>query len=187
MRSNSLPTEHQRQAAAAKYAHQSVASVSPVGAPSDQSARPPAKSLTFGQRFSRWFSLLCVLTFVFSLLKAGHGNPFASMENAPESAYTWVTIGAGALIVLGTYWLWVFLIRWIRFTTGMVGEAAKPIPSLHEIDAQLRAEGYEPTLQDLLLVEQRLKSERNESAVLAGGSLIAMRSAARQANGKPFL
>jgi len=62
---------------------------------------------------------------------------------------------------------------------GRVDEAAA------ETDAELRAEGYNPSLQDVIAVEQHLKSERNEVALIAGGLIVGLHVMARQANGKP--
>jgi hypothetical protein len=67
--------------------------------------------------------------------------------------------------------------------------AFSPVPSLQEIDQQLRQEfpGCEPSLADLIAVESRIKSERNEAAVFTVGLLIGVHWAALQTQGGPLL
>ncbi len=63
----------------------------------------------------------------------------------------------------------------------------KPIPDLTAIDQQLRAEGYDPSIADVVAVHQHLTSQRNEAAFLAGALVIGPQLLARQAQGKPLL
>jgi hypothetical protein len=65
--------------------------------------------------------------------------------------------------------------------------AVAPIPSIAEINNQLIAEGYQPTLQDCLAVEEHLKSERNEAAVTAGVIFAGLKLGAYQSRGGKIL
>jgi hypothetical protein len=94
---------------------------------------------------------------------------------------TWFFLGPGL------FWLAVFFCSILWFGHQNIREATQPIPSLDQIDRELRLAGYTPTMQDLLAVEARLKSERNEAALLAGGLIVGLHVAARQARGKPPL
>lgn len=49
--------------------------------------------------------------------------------------------------------------------------AARPIPSPAEIELQLRLEGYEPSLQDVLAVHQLYVVQRREAETLVGIAL----------------
>ena len=91
------------------------------------------------------------------------------------------------VFVMAFIWVLVIIggILWSVHTNLRV--AVKPIPSLAEIDAQLRAEGYNPSIQDVIAVEQHLKSERNEAALIAGGLIVGLHVMAREAKGKPGL
>ena len=85
---------------------------------------------------------------------------------------------------LGGYWFCAVVFCIVRSFHREMSKALKPIPSLQEIEQQLRAEGYDPSLQDVIAVEQQLKSERNEAALTAGAIYLGTKLAARQASGK---
>jgi len=57
----------------------------------------------------------------------------------------------------------------------------KPVPSLAEIDAQLRIEGYDPSIADVVAMHQDLTSQRNEAAFFAGALVVGPHLLARQA------
>jgi hypothetical protein len=68
-----------------------------------------------------------------------------------------------------------------------LNEALKPVPTLAEIELELRSEGYNPSIADVVAFEQHLKSERNE-ALLTAGALIAIPEVLyRQALGRPLI
>ena len=109
-------------------------------------------------------------------------------SGTPHSQF--VNTVSGVLIapvfVMAFIWVLVIIggILWSIHTNLQV--AVKPIPSLAEIDAQLRAEGYNPSIQDVIAVEQHLKSERNEAALIAGGLIVGLHVMARQAKGMGY-
>lgn len=107
-----------------------------------------------------------------------------------DSGYT-IHYAQAALVLFVGYWVLVVVLKlaWAyhRAVQRTVDVMIKPIPSLPEIAAQLRAEGFDPGIQDVIAVEQHLKSQRNEAAVMLGALVIGPQLLARQAQGKPLL
>src|SRR5664280_966571 len=60
-----------------------------------------------------------------------------------------VVLGVALLIVAG-FWFLAGLGYYLRLVWRTTGEAMKPIPSLAEIDQRLRAEGYDPSIADVV-------------------------------------
>ena len=94
--------------------------------------------------------------------------------------------GSHRSIVVG-FWFLAGLGYYLRLVWRTTGEAMKPIPSLAEIDQQLRAKGYDPSIADVVALHQYLTSQRNEAAFFAGALVIGPHLLARQAQGKPLL
>jgi len=62
---------------------------------------------------------------------------------------------------------------WSGLTAGkMAHEAMQPLPSLQEIDAQLRWEGFNPTVSDCVAVQQRMQSENVMKLAVAGAFFV---------------
>lgn len=78
-------------------------------------------------------------------------------------------------------------VKYHRAVQGAVDDAIRPIPTLGEIDQQLRAEGYVPSVQDCIAVEQHLKSNRNEALLTVGALTLGVQALSRTAQGKPLL
>jgi hypothetical protein len=94
---------------------------------------------------------------------------------------------AVSLGVLAVFWFLVGMGAYLRLVWQTTGEAMKPVPTLAQIDQQLRAEGYTPTIADVVAMHQYLTSQRNEAAFLAGALVIGPQLLSRQAQGKPLL
>ena len=90
----------------------------------------------------------------------------------------------GALVV---FWLLVGMGAYLRLVWRTTGEAMRPVPSLTEIELELRRNGYDPSIADVVAMHQYLTSQRNEAAFLAGTLVIGPQLLARQAQGKPLL
>lgn len=60
------------------------------------------------------------------------------------------------------------------------------MPSLAQIDQQLRAGGYNPSVADVVAMHEYLTSQRNEAAFFAGALVVGPQLLARQAQGKPL-
>jgi hypothetical protein len=101
-------------------------------------------------------------------------------------AHPATVILAVALGVLVAFWLMVGMGAYLRLVWRTTGQAMKPVPSLAEIDQQLRAEGYDPSIADVVALHQHLTGQRNEAAFLAGALVIGPHLLARQAQGKPI-
>jgi hypothetical protein len=73
---------------------------------------------------------------------------------------------------------------YLRLVWQVTDDALRPIPPLTEIDQQLRAEGYNPSIADVVAMQQHLTSQRNGAALTAGALVIGPQLLARQAQGK---
>ena len=103
-------------------------------------------------------------------------------------AHPATVILAVALGVLAVFWLLVGMGAYLRLVWQTTGEAMRPIPSLAEIEMELRQAGYNPAIADLVALHQHLTSQRNEAAFLAGALVIGPTvSSLAQAQGKPML
>jgi hypothetical protein len=76
---------------------------------------------------------------------------------------------------------------YLRLIWQTTGEAMKPVPSLAEIDQQLRVEGHDPSIADVVAMHQYLTSQRNEPLLTAGALIAIPQVLHRQAQGKPLL
>ena len=132
----------------------------------------PRPTLSWKTRFWRIAIITSVVLVVAGFVAFKNGDPNSKNINY-AGTYLWGVV-AGFWILVG-----FFAIIWSAHRA--VGEAVKPIPSLQEIESQLRQEGYNPSLQDCLAVEARLKSNRNEAIVVAGAIILGTNLAARQA------
>jgi hypothetical protein len=92
-----------------------------------------------------------------------------------------------ALGVLVAFWLLVGMCAYVRLIWRMMDEAVKPNPSLTAIDQQLRAEGHDPSIADVVAMHQYLTSQRNEAIVVTGALVIGPQLLARQARGRSLL
>jgi hypothetical protein len=93
---------------------------------------------------------------------------------------------AVSLGVMVAFWFVGGMGAYFRLVRQTTKEAMKPVPSLAEIDQQLRAEGHDPSISDLVAMHGYLTSQRNEAALLAGALIIGPHLLARQAQGKPL-
>jgi hypothetical protein len=96
---------------------------------------------------------------------------------------------AGTYLLGGVvgFWMLVLFCGFLWTTDRALKVATKRIPSVQEIELQLRREGFDPSLQDVLAVEAHLKSNRNEGIVLAGALVLGAVALGRQASGKSIL
>ena len=127
------------------------------------------------RRFARRFTYLCVIGIALGLPDTHH-DIWGSFNLAGISALAFV--GIWTCVAFGTF-MWGFHCQ--------LREAFKPVPSLAEVDAALRAEGYDPSIADVVAMHQYLTSQRNEAALITGGILIGIHAAGRIAEGKPLL
>ena len=87
-------------------------------------------------------------------------------------------IGAPIAIMVFAWipaWLFGFLYYGWKTMSGAVDAATTPIPSLQEIEAQLRAEGYNPTLADCVAVDGYLRRNRNEKIAVGAAFVVIAR------------
>lgn len=189
-----LPSAQQREATARRFQGHGALTDSVVNEPQIvdpvSPQRPPPKSWFQGMSFCKQLSLVVML----SALAAGVlGNALAkhvvvfSMGSASEGDRSQFTIWGIGWVV---FFVWPFVMVmycYLRSFNKIMDVAMEPLPSLAEIDAQLRAEGYEPSIADCVALHQYLTSQRNEAAAVAAGIVIGSQVLARQAQGKPLL
>lgn len=200
---NDPPSREQQEATARRFSGQRTL-VTPVVV--QEAANNPAASSAaprtprgFRKTFWHWARWVTFWTLV-GLIVAAIG---AHQVDGPHFATTYRTVPAypafyplahratvvlavavGVLVVL---WLLVGMGAYLRLVWQTTGEAMKPIPSLAEIDQQLRAEGFDPSISDLVAMHQHLTGQRNEAAFFAGALVIGPQILARQAQGRPLL
>jgi hypothetical protein len=154
---------------------------------------------SFRSAFWHWSRLVTLFT-VIGLIAAAFG---AHRVNGPSFNTDYQTVPAYplayplahratvvlglAVVILVVFWFLVGLGWYLRLVWRTTGEAMKPIPSLAEIEQQLMAEGYDPSIADVVALHQYLTSQRNEAAFFAGALVIGPQLLARQAQGKSLL
>ena len=92
-------------------------------------------------------------------------------------------VGIGIGWLLG-YWLILGMIWYLRAIWVSFHQATVPIPSLQEIDAQLRQEGFNPSIADCVAVEQHLRANRNEAFLVNAALVFGPTLLAKQAQGR---
>lgn len=204
MTPNELPSAEQQQATADRYkgeralvTPQVVQEATPASLQRHRTADEPRRGLR--KVFWHWTRWLTLWTLI-GLIVAAVG---AHQVNAPNFNTTYTTVPAYpliypiahsatvvlgiALLILVGFWFLVGMGCYLRLVWRTTGEAMKPVPSLAEIDQQLRAEGYVPSIADCVALHQYLTSQRNEAAFFAGALVIGPQLLAQQARGKPIL
>jgi hypothetical protein len=198
-----LPTPEQQEATAWRYQGQRA----PVTPEPIQEAVSQPEAPVLGEQptkgfraafwhWARWLTLWTLIGFIVAAIGA-------HQVDAPNFSSTFTTVPAypaiypishGATVVLGIallilvgFWFLVGMGCYLRLVWRTTGEAMKPVPSLAEIDQQLRAEGYVPSIADCVALHQYLTSQRNEAAFFAGALVIGPQLLAQQARGKPIL
>jgi hypothetical protein len=198
-----LPTDEQRGATARRFQGQRALVAAEVVQEAPRS--PPAPSATqratrgFRRAFWHWARWVTLWTLVGLILAAIGGRqvpgPHFNASGATVPAYPTfyplahlaTVILAVALGVLVVFWVLVGMGAYLRLVWRTTGEAMKPIPTLAEIESELRQAGYNPSIADVVALHQHLRSERNEAALLAGALVIGPQLLARQSQGKPLL
>jgi hypothetical protein len=185
------PTPEQQRATAERYRGQRARQVhQPTELPhAPQQVAPPRTRAPGAWKHALWRLLVRATVWSVIALVAGIVLTLLNGENADGNPHSqFLNTVSGVLIapicVMAFIWLFVVIIGMLWGIHTNLKVAVKPIPSLAEIEAQLRAEGYNPSIQDVIAVEQHLKSERNEAALLAGGMIVGLDLMARKANGK---
>ena len=131
-------------------------------------------------------TLVGVVCFVvgIALSLTEHNNASGIASNRFENTVSgWLL---APLAVMAFFWLFAIIGFFLVAVRRNAKIAFAPIPPLQDIEQQLRAEGYSPTLQDVMAVEQRLKSERNGAAVVTGALLVGMHIAVRRLEGSRY-
>ena len=198
-----LPTPEQRESTARRYCGQRALVAAEVvqAAPSSPTAPPVAERPTGGFRRAFWLSARWVTfwTLMGLILAAiggrqvpgphfnATGNTIPAYPTFYPLAHPATVILAVALGVLVVFWLLVAMGAYLRLVWQTTGEAMKPVPSLAEIEVELRQAGYDPSIADLVAVHQHLTSQRNEAAIIAGALVIGPQLLAQQAKGEPLL
>jgi hypothetical protein len=199
-----LPTPEHQEATARRYLGQrALVTPEPV---EEATYQPPAPQQTADEprrslrkAFWHWARLVTLWTLIGLLVVAfgahqvngpNFNTTFTTVPAYPAiypSAHSATIVLAVALGVLAAFWFLVGMGYYLVLVWKTTGEAMKPVPSLAEIDQQLRAEGYVPSIADCVALHQYLTSQRNEAAFFAGALVIGPQLLAQQARGKPIL
>jgi len=193
-----LPSQQQQEMTARRYRGQRALVAPEVVQEGVEQVEAP--KLTNQQRRKRIFHQISLVLTIVAVVFIWYGwkhphrvlfNETAIDTNVPDAnqrlAPQAVSPPAFGLVLLLGYWAIVCSFLYARAVLRLTGEATRPIPSLAEIEVELRRSGYNPTIQDVIAVEQHLKSERNEALLAAGALIIGPQLLARQAKGKPLL
>lgn len=154
-----------------------------------KAAKPPRRFSTFktinlyALAASVLFIVIGLATHHTALFEPANWNDPAILDNYQSQVGPFTTWAKG-LGVIVVYWVLAYTFWYLRLAHRTTQAVLKDIPTLQEIDWQLRQEGYNPTIQDCVAIEQHLKSERNENAVLLGAILIGPQLLNAQAKGK---
>jgi hypothetical protein len=171
-----IPTPEQQAATAAKFAK-------PVPYPIDD-LRPTAAAPVEAQKrwywkLAKWMSLFCFLAFVAGVVEMVVWRNSGHVETAHGSG---LYLAGGPLmfasaLTLCVFWMFFLFIGffkvWFGLGWGFTKEALKPCPTPAEIEYELRARGYNPSIQDVLAVHAAAKREQYENVALAGGWFVA--------------
>jgi hypothetical protein len=180
---NELPTPEQQEATARRFRGQR-ALVNPEVV-QEPSCQPPAPTMagepsrSFSRvllHWARWTTFWILIGLNVAAIGAHQVNSY-SMAHASTLALVWA---AGILV---GFWCLVGVAYYLRLVWRVTDEALKPIPSLAEIDQRLRAEGYAPTIADVVAIEQDLRGQRNASLLAFGALVIGPQLLAREAEG----
>jgi hypothetical protein len=121
--------------------------------------------------------VVCVIAFI---------GASSSPPQSPANLF-WNQVTFCAILPVGLFWIVAWFFPFLFAFHENVKVAVKPIPSLQEIEQQIVLAGYTPTLQEVLLVEQRLKSERNTAVAVSAGLIVATYAGARIAKGESII
>ncbi len=133
-------------------------------------------------RFAKVYSLLCVTVLVVAVIGVGQT---AHLQNGAWEF--WNGVALWSVVLLVGFWIAVWFFSFLFAFHQNTKLAVTPIPSLQVIERELVLAGYTPSLQEVLLVEQRLKSERNTAVAVSAGLIVATYAGARISKGKPIL
>ena len=159
----------------------------------------PKATRRFRRAFWHWARWVTLWTLVGLILAAIGGRqvpgPHFDATGTIVPAYpTFYPLAHAATIVLAfafgvmvLFWFLVAMGAYLRLVWRTTGEAMKPVPSLAEIELELRRVGYKPSIADVVALHQHLTSQRNEAAFLAGALIAIPQVLHRQAEGKPLL
>lgn len=145
-------------------------------------AASPTRSQRSGRGFKHYFkkALIWVLVWDVLLFVAAMVIDQVTYQNGNNNPmwHFWDIVGGicigvfGAYVIFGIFFIFGYLVY--AFAKSLKA-ASVPIPSLPEIEAQLRDQGYDPTIQDVIAVEQHLRSNRNDALLGAAAAYGATR------------
>jgi hypothetical protein len=133
------------------------------------------------------FSLI-VSVVAIGLILIGAADPkgvLITLGNAPNLFE--VTFYFAGLVLFFGYWFLAGMYCYLRVANRQFDAARAPLPSLQEIAAHLRAEGFDPSIADCIALQNQLKREKIEHGVIAGAMFVGPTLLARQARGGPIL
>jgi len=146
----------------------------------------PHKANT-GKQVFRWLLLVVTATGILMIWVGTAHKALVFCTLGHPSAPFQVKLNAAGGVLLVGFWALVASFAYLRAVLRLTGQATKPIPSLAEIELELRRAGYNPSIADVVALHQHLTGQRNEAAFLAGALVVGPHLLAREAQGKPIL
>jgi hypothetical protein len=200
---SNLPSPEQQEATARRFHGQRALAAPVVVQEASRCPVPPLEPQRPARGFrrafwhwARWATLWTLLGLIGAAIggRQVDGPHFATTGTTVPAyptmcplAHAATVVLAVALAVMVLFWFLVGMGAYLRLVWQTTGQAMRPIPSLPEIDHFLRAEGFDPSISDLLAMDQYLTSQRNEAALLSSALVLGPQLLARQAQGKSLL
>ncbi len=150
----------------------------------------PRKRLTAKDVYHRisWLVFFgCLVTLIIGIT---HPVPAVDYDNVVGK---YVTVPSASPLIFWSigiflgYWFIVGMFFYLRTANRHFDAARAPLPTLQEIAAHLRDEGFDPSIADCIALQNQIKMEKIEQGVIAGAMFIGPSLLARQASGKPIL
>ena len=197
------PTPEQQETTACRYRGQTAMVAHEAEHEVHDQSSPPPPTVEPGRNFrqvfwhwSRWLTFWTLIGLIVAAIAAHQvdgpnvDDTYTTVPAYPaifHFAHCAAVVLAVALAVEVAFWFLAGMGAYFHLVRQTTREAMQPVPSLAEIDQQLRAEGHDPSIADVVAMHQYLTSQRNEAALLTGVLVIGPQLLARQAQGRPLL
>jgi hypothetical protein len=130
----------------------------------------------------------CLATLIFGIT---HG----AISHEPSTIYPYPMVDVPtvsplvgwSIALFCAYWFIVGMFFYLRGMNHQFDLANAPLPSLQEIAAHLRDEGFDPSIADCIALQNQLKLQKIEHGVAFGAMMVGPSILAHQAKGGKIL
>jgi uncharacterized membrane protein len=134
--------------------------------------------MSWREQLTCWVFLSCAVLFVVGIAEIFIWHWTGHHDESLHGLSPYLG-GAGAMLVSATVAvIWTMVVFWFclyRFLWHLGRNAVKPCPTPQEIELEMRARGYNPSLQDVMAVHTAKKREQYENIGLAAGAFLILR------------